>query len=159
MYCLGVDLLSNGKNGLHGNVHNRHALGTKMERKNLEGVGDEKTRETNVVEDTEEPHEGDLAQTSSLVGIGGLAICASDSRVLVDGTNDGPNNKRTDHTTDGSKEQRSTTDLVDKKSSSDGERKIDNLLSSRELKGQKSANLQMFEKKSRNLHRASCSDQ
>ncbi|KAI6757422.1 hypothetical protein HG531_003247 [Fusarium graminearum] len=62
-----VGLVSNGEDGLDGDVHDHHTLGTEMEGKDLKGVGDEETRETNVVEDTEDPDSGDLSIASAFV--------------------------------------------------------------------------------------------
>lgn len=53
MRCQVQDLLSNGKDSLDGNVHNSHSLGTEMKGEDLEGVGNEQTGETNIVENTE----------------------------------------------------------------------------------------------------------
>jgi hypothetical protein len=135
-----VCLVSNGEDGLNGDVHDHHALGTEVERKNLKGISDEETRETNVVEDTEDPNSGDLSITGTCVGVRDTTIrlffCGRSSvfRVLVDTTSDGPEEETENHTGDSSKEERATSDLVDGEGSTNGDDQIENCLASRELK-------------------------
>jgi hypothetical protein len=42
-----VGLGGEGKDGLHGDVHDHDTLGTEVEGQDFEGIGDEQTRETN----------------------------------------------------------------------------------------------------------------
>lgn len=124
---------------MDGDVHDHHTLGTEMEGKNFESIGDEQTRETNVVEDAEEPNKGNLRVSGTGIGVHhptlwlGRSRRSWDLRVFVDGTSDGPKNERTHHTGDGSQEEGTAAHLVDKKSSTDGETEIDNRLASGEL--------------------------
>jgi hypothetical protein len=125
--CKLVGLVTDSKDGLNGNVHDHHTLGTEMEGKNLEGVGDEKAGETNVVEDTEDPNSGDLSIAGACVGVRDTTVRvifsggSSVFRVLVDTTSDGPEEETENHTRDSSKEERATSDLVDSKGSTDGD--------------------------------------
>lgn len=134
-----VGLVSNGEDGLDSNVHDHHTLSTEVEWENLKGVGDEQTRETNIVEAAEDPNSSDLSIASALVGVCNTtiwSICSGRScvfRVLVDTTGDSPEDETEDHTRDGSKEERTTSDLVDGKSSTDGDGKIKNGLAGGEL--------------------------
>jgi hypothetical protein len=64
-----VGLGREGENGLNGDVHNHHALGSEVERQDFQGVGDQETRETNGVKDTKDPNEDDLADTIALGSI------------------------------------------------------------------------------------------
>lgn len=109
-----------------------------MEGKNLESVADEQTRETNGVEDTENPNEGELGIAGAVVGghetVGEVVIGLDlDLGVLVDGTTDGPAGEGQNHTARGEEEQGATANLVDKKSSGDGDGEIENGLASGEL--------------------------
>lgn len=83
----GVRLAGNGEDGLHGDVHDHETLGTKMERQDLEGIGDEQTRETDGVEDAEDPDEDNLANSKALL------IAMS----LVQTSHDGPEDKGDNH--------------------------------------------------------------
>ncbi len=58
-----VGLGAESQRGLDGDVHDHDTLGTQMERKDLESVRDKQARETDVVEDTEDPDEDDLGDT------------------------------------------------------------------------------------------------
>lgn len=118
-------VLANGENSLDGNVHNHHALSTEMEGQDLESVGNEETRETNVVEDTEDPDEDKLG--ISRAGVGSVGV-------LVDGTSDGPADESTDHTEDGGQEEGTTTELVDGESGSDGDDQIEDGLAGGDTK-------------------------
>src|SRR3569833_4428166 len=51
------NVLADGQDGLHGNVHNHHALGSEVEGQHLEGVSNQQAREPDVVEETEQPDE------------------------------------------------------------------------------------------------------
>jgi hypothetical protein len=95
-----------------------------MEWQDLESIGNKKARETNVVENTEEPDEDQL-------GISGASVLAT--RVFIDGTDNGPADERTNHAENCSQKQRSATDLVDSQGSGDGDRKIENRLTSADL--------------------------
>jgi hypothetical protein len=110
-------VLSNGQDGLDGDVHDHHTLGAKMEGENFESVGDEETRETNVVEDAEDPDEDELGVSGPGVGL---------VRVLVDGTGDGPAHESEDHAEDGGQEERATAELVDAQGSGNGDGEIEN---------------------------------
>lgn len=73
-----------------------------MEGENLQGVADKKSRETNTVEDTEDPDEGKLGVSSARVGVlNTLCILIGDGnldlRVLVDGGGDCPADEGRDH--------------------------------------------------------------
>jgi hypothetical protein len=59
--CQFVGLVTQGKNGLDGDVHNHHSLGAELEWQDLQGVGNEQAGETNVIEGTEEPDEDELS--------------------------------------------------------------------------------------------------
>lgn len=81
-------ILAERKNSLHGNVHDHHSLCTEMEWQDLQSVGDQKARETDVVEDAKQPDENQLSIARVLVSLMG---------VLVDGTSDSPQDEREDH--------------------------------------------------------------
>jgi len=119
-----VGLVAEGENGLDDNVHDGHTLSTELERQDLEGVGDEQTGETNIVEDAEEPDEGDLRVAGSHVRL---------ARVLVDGTNDGPDEERGAHASGGDQEQGATAEVVDGHGSTDGHDQVEDGLASGEL--------------------------
>lgn len=110
-----------------------------MERQNLERVRDEETREANVVEDTKQPHKGNLGETGRLVGVLNAAVGhlvggrGRVTRVLVDGADNGPDDKREHHTGDGEQEERATTDLVDGEGSGEGDDEIHDGLTRSEL--------------------------
>jgi len=53
-----VGLGAQGQHGLHRQVHDHHTLGAQLVGQDLEGIGDEQARETDVVEDTEELERG-----------------------------------------------------------------------------------------------------
>lgn len=129
-----VGLVGNSQDSLHNNIHNHHTLGAKMEGENLEGVTDKETRETNVVKDTKDPDKGNLCIARARVSICDLAFGVSHGRVLVDCTDDGPQSKRGHHSRDGDQEERTTTEFVNSKSSTDRDGKIQNGLASRESK-------------------------
>lgn len=112
-----------------------------MEGKDLEGVGNKETGETDVVKDAKEPNKDDLS-------VAGAGVCVlhttvrllvswggGDARVLVDGTDNGPAGKGGHHAGDGYEEERTTTELVDAECGSDGNGEIENSPSSRELLG------------------------
>lgn len=129
---VGVDVLSNSKNSLYGNVHDGHTLGTEMEGQNLKRVGDKEAGETNVVEDAEEPDKDDLGVTGGCVSVFGSAAGRVgswgrwDTRVLVDGTNDSPADEGDDHAGNGCEEEWATTDFVDGEGGADGDDEIEN---------------------------------
>lgn len=83
-------LRAESKDGLDGDVHNHHTLGTEVEGQDLESITDEQTRETDIVEDTEDPDEDDLGIAKS--GLGGIAV--------VHGGHDGPEGKGDGHAWD-----------------------------------------------------------
>lgn len=85
-----VGLVAESKNSLDGNVHDHHTLGTKLEGKDFESIGDEQSRESHVVKGAEEPdkHKLRVARTR---------VCAV--RVLVNSTTDGPAYEREAHAT------------------------------------------------------------
>lgn len=114
---IGANILSNGKDGLNGDVHDHHALSAEMEGQNLKGVGDKQTRETDVVEDTEHPDEDELSVSAARVGPVG---------VFVDGTGDGPANEGANHTKDRGEEERATTETVNAQGCGDGDYEIEN---------------------------------
>lgn len=87
-----VGLVTQGKNGLDGEVHDHHTLGTELEGEDLEGVGDQQTGETNVVEDAEDPDKDNLRVARAAVGLAGI---------FIDGTGDGPAHEGADHACDG----------------------------------------------------------
>lgn len=66
--CLGRE----GKDGLNSDIHDHHTLGTEVERQDFERVGDKETRESNGVEDAEDPDEDNLADTVAGLAIMGL---------------------------------------------------------------------------------------
>lgn len=137
--CNLVGLVTNGEDGLDRDIHDHHALSTEMEGKDLKGVSDEQARPTDIVEDTENPDSSDLSKASALVGVCDTTIrhilggwsCVL--RVLIDTTGDGPEYETENHTSDGEKEERTTSDLINGKSSTNGDGQIENGLSSREL--------------------------
>lgn len=110
-----------------------------MEGKNLKSVGDEQTRESNAIEDTEEPDEGNLGVAGRGVGVLDATLRVlgggrgGNTRVLVDGAGDGPHGERQDHTAGRCQEQRATTKLVDEESSGDGGGQIEDSLAGSEL--------------------------
>ena len=114
-----VGLVADGEDGLNDDVHDHHALGTQLEGEDLEGVGDKQTREANIVEDSEEPDEGQLGNAGGVVG----AV-----RVLVAGTDDCPDDKRQAHATGRDEEQRPTSVLVNRQGGPDGHAQIQNRL-------------------------------
>jgi hypothetical protein len=61
----GVGLGREGEDGLNGDVHNHNTLGAEVEGQDLEGIGNEETRETNGVEDAEDPDEDNLTDTKT----------------------------------------------------------------------------------------------
>ena len=133
-----LDLLSEGKDGLHGDVHDHHTLSAKVEGKNLKSVGNEETGETDGVEDTKEPDEGKLGISSALVGgLNTLGVIVghgdADLRVLVDGTGDGPEGERSDHTGGSEEEKRATAESVDHEGGGDGDGQIKDGLAGSEL--------------------------
>ena len=83
-----VGLGADGQGGLDGDVHDHDTLGTEMEGQDLKGIGDKETRETNVVEDTENPDEDDLADT-----VAGLS-----AGLVVHSGHDGPDSEGKNHT-------------------------------------------------------------
>ncbi len=91
----GRNVLGDGQYGLHGDVHNHHALGAQMEGQDLECVGDQQAREANVVKDAKDPDEDEL-------GVAGLDIELV--AVLEDGARDGPAHERHDHADHGDQE-------------------------------------------------------
>jgi len=94
-----------------------------MEGQDLESVGDEKTRETDIVEDTEDPNPDDLCVAGALVGL---------ARVLIDSSDDGPADERANHAEDGNQEKGTTAELVDGQGSCDGDAKIEDGLAGRD---------------------------
>lgn len=90
-----------------------------MEGQDLKGIGDKKTRETDVVEDTEDPDEDQLS-------VAGALVCLV--RVSIDGAGDGPAHKGADHAEDGGEEERPTTELVNGQGSANCDAKIENRL-------------------------------
>lgn len=101
-----------------------------MEGQDLEGVGDEKTRETDGVEDTKDPDKGDLGVSGAGVGAHdtlGVAVrhLDLDLRVLVDGTGDGPAGEGQDHAAGRDEEEGPTAELVDGEGGADGGRQIE----------------------------------
>lgn len=128
-------VLANGEDSLDGNVHDHHALSTEVERQNLKSVGNEETGETNGVEDTEEPDEGQLGIAGTLVGdldtVGELLRDGNlDLRVLVDGTGDGPEGEGGDHAAGGGEEERATTEAINAEGSSNRDGEIEDGLAS-----------------------------
>ena len=119
-----VSLVAESEDGLDGDVENHHALGPESKRKNFEGIGNEQAREADIVENTEEPDEHDLRIAGSLVGL---------SRVLVDGSDNGPADERCNHAANGGKEERSATNFIDGQGGTDGNCEIHDCLASREL--------------------------
>ena len=73
--CLG----RNGEDGLDGDVHDHDALGTEVERQDFEGIGDKQTRETNGVEDTEDPDKDDLGDTKAFGVVMGFVFAGHGS--------------------------------------------------------------------------------
>jgi hypothetical protein len=115
-----VGLIAEGKEGLHGDEHDGHALGAKFEGKDFKSVADKETREANVVENAKSPDEDELSEASYLIGL---------ARVLVRGSSDGPAGERCHHTKDGDKEERATTKVVDLTGGGNGNNDIENGLS------------------------------
>ena len=130
----GIGLGAEGEGGLDSDVHDHDALGAEMEGQNLEGVGDEQTREANVVEDAEDPDEEDLRDAEAV----GVVVA------VVHGGHDGPEREGDDHARDGSQEERAATNLVDEEGGVDGARKIENGLAGRDLWETKSATVGGF---------------
>jgi len=106
-----VGLVTDGQDGLDGQVHDHETLGTETEWQDLDGVGDEETRPGDGVEDTEDPDDWDLDVTGSLVG---------GTRVLVDGRGDGPEDEHDDHTGGTDEEEWATTSPVNQSGRGDG---------------------------------------
>ncbi len=90
------NILSESEDGLDGDVHDHHTLGTEVEGEHLEGVGDQEAGVADIVEDTEDPDEDELGVAGAGVGL---------TRVLVDGTGDGPADEGSNHTEGGGQEQ------------------------------------------------------
>jgi hypothetical protein len=63
----GVGLGREGEDSLDGDVHDHDTLGTEMERQDLQSIGDKETRETDGVEDTEDPDKDNLADTEAFL--------------------------------------------------------------------------------------------
>jgi len=82
-----VGLSWKSEDGLHSHVHDQDTLGTEMVRKDFQGVGDEKTRKSNRIEDTEDPDEDNLGDTKGFR----LAL------ILVLGSHDGPEHEGQGH--------------------------------------------------------------
>jgi hypothetical protein len=112
-----VGLVTESQDGLDGDVHNHHALGTEAKGQNLEGVGNEQTREAHVVKGGEEPDEDEL-------GVAGARVGAV--RVLVDGAADGPAHKGEAHAAGRDEEQGATAEAVDVHGGYDGDDEIVN---------------------------------
>lgn len=112
-----VGLVTESQDGLDGDVHNHHTLGAEAKGQNLEGVGNEKTREAHVVKGGEEPDEDEL-------GVAGARVGAV--RVLVDGAADGPAHKGEAHAAGRDEEQGATAEAVDVHGGYDGDDEIVN---------------------------------
>lgn len=137
--CKGNNLLSESQDGLDGDVHDHHTLGTEMEGENLQGVADEKSRETNAVEDTEDPDEGKLGVSSTGVGVlNTVCILIGDGDldlgVLVDGGGDCPADEGRNHTASRNQEKRAATELVNAEGGSNGRSEIENGFSGGQLR-------------------------
>lgn len=128
-----MNLLSDCENGLNRNIHNCHTLGTEVKWQHLKSIGDEETRETNVVKDAKEPNKSDLGISRRRVGEYNLSIRCYSFRRFVDGTNNSPHGKRTNHTCNGSQKERSSSNLVNHESGSDSNGEVHYCLSSGEL--------------------------
>lgn len=134
-------LLAESEDGLDSDVHDHHALGTEMEGKNFEGIGDKQTGETNIVEDAKEPNKGNLCVSGASIRVPNTAVGLIRGRggwdlgVFVDGTSDGPKNECAHHTSHGGQEEGTTANLVDKKGSTNGETKINDSFAGGELDG------------------------
>lgn len=63
----GVGLTAHGENSLNSDVHDHETLGTKGIWQNLESVGNEQTGPGKGIEDTKEPHKGNLCVSGTLV--------------------------------------------------------------------------------------------
>ena len=138
----GVGLGADSQGGLDGDVHDHDTLGTEMEGEDLQGIGNKETGETDVVEDTENPDEDDLADT-----VAGLS-----AGIVVHGGHDGPEGESNNHTyinrltsvpclsytraaltSDGSQEEGATSHAVDHEGGTDGAGQIQDSLAGRDL--------------------------
>ena len=116
------DILAKSQDGLDGNVHNHHPLGTEMERKNLEGIGNQQPRKANVIKDSKQPDETKLGVTPQHAGL----IAA-----FVKRPRDSPACHRHDHPAGRDQEQRSSAKAVDIQSGGNGDDKVEGNLASR----------------------------
>jgi hypothetical protein len=119
-----VGLVAKGENGLYGDVHDHHSLGTKLEGQNLQGVSNEQTRETHVIEGAEKPDEDKLCVARARVGA---------ARVLIYGTTDGPEHEGGTHAASRDEEKRATAESVDIHGGRDGDNQVKDGLSSADL--------------------------
>lgn len=115
-----VCVVSEDKGSLNSQVHDHETLGTQLVWEDFEGVGDEKSRPTDGVEDTEEPDPRDLWVTSAL-DITGL---------LEFGRRNGPGQEHETHTNGRREEEWSSADTVNKEGGDDGDDKTEKCLSS-----------------------------
>jgi hypothetical protein len=105
-----IGLGRESENGLHGDIHDHHTLGAEVERQNLESVGDEKTRETDGVEDTENPDKDNLADTIAFRAIMSLIFAGQGS----------PDGEGNNHANDSGQEEWATSNFVDEERSGNG---------------------------------------
>ena len=109
--CDRIGLVTDGENGLDGDVHDHETLGTEAEGQDLQRVGNEQTGPGDGVEDSEDPDDGDLHVAGGFVGV---------ARVLVHGGCDGPDGEHDHHTGSTDEEEAATTGRVDESGGGDG---------------------------------------
>lgn len=91
-------------------------LSTKFVWENLDGVTDQETRPSTVVEDVVDEDESNLSPSSS-----------SDSMLGELGSADGPDAERSAHTGGGEEEKRATTELVNEETHGDSSEEVDDV--------------------------------
>jgi hypothetical protein len=106
-----VGLGREGEDGLDGDVHDHDTLGTELEGQDFERIGDEQTRETDRVEDTEDPDEDDLANAVALRTAVRFVLAGQGS----------PNGEGNDHARDGEQEEWASSEFVDDEGGDDGD--------------------------------------
>jgi len=84
------NLLSENKSSLNSQVHDHESLGSQLIWQDFQSIGDEKTRPSEGIEDTEKPDPDDLD-----VSGGGILLVG----LFVDGGGNGPGGEHENHTT------------------------------------------------------------
>jgi len=113
------NILSKRQHSLHGDIHNHHALGSEMERQNLQPIRNQQARESDVVKDSKDPDKHQLRIPRRDIRL---------IRVLVNRTRGSPARKRNHHARRRDQEHRPSSKPIDVQRSRRRDDQVENRL-------------------------------